>query len=369
LSLGLLLLSALGLLAAWCGTWLIAIMQQALISIAPALRLVGTLLLPVLLITLGIFALLLVATMVRRTWYRSQQAATARVAADAAHQAQEAVLEQVRMLEHAHLKSAVLEAQMLLDAVCEATTAEQRELRLKDVAHSLNRLYRLVVELHGQVTQKLEANTHPTARSALPNDLERTLQEVTRNYRTLIPRCTLEVAGQPSAEIPAGVRNVLMMMLYNALSNVQRHGQAQSVQVRLEYRLGAIVLTVRDDGRGFDVTQAQQCGGRGIHDMRTLAEEHGGDVVLRSAIGQGTEIVLTLPLTRPTLGWAADAGRGHNAEDSDDIAFTSSPLATGQHARAQVAVGAVDSDSGRYGDYARTGARSPDPPWLSRNRS
>src|SRR6185295_7037845 len=132
-----------------------------------------------------------------------------------------------------------------------------------------------------------------------------TLREVTRNYRALIPRCTLEVAGQPSATIAPGVRNALMMVLYNALANAQQHGQAQAVRVRLEYHLEAVVLTVQDDGRGFDVAQAQQNGGRGIHDMRALANQHGGDIDIASVVGQGTEIVLTVPLTRPQLGWAA----------------------------------------------------------------
>src|SRR5437764_1387964 len=86
-----------------------------------------------------------------------------------------------------------------------------------------------ILQLFGQVAK---GTNEEASGSALPTNLERTLIEVTKNFRKLVPRCTLEVAGQPRAAIPEYVRVALEMGLYNALSNAYSHGQAQAVHVR-----------------------------------------------------------------------------------------------------------------------------------------
>lgn len=358
LGVGLVLLGVLGVLIAWHGEWLLVMARRMVLIIASQYISVRPIVQPMSVITLSVLGLLLIATKLRKTWWRSQQTAVAQAATKAAQEAQTTMLDQLRMLEHAHLKSAVLEAQMLLQATHEAQNDEQRALRLQDVAHSLNRLYRLIVELHGQITGAVTSDQGDL--SALPNDLERTLQEVTRNYRTLLPRCLLEVVGHAHTTIPQSIRNALMMVLYNALANAQRHSQAQSVRVRLAYQLESIMLTVQDDGRGFDTTR--QHSGRGLHDMRSLAQQQGGDLVVISGLGRGTEIVVTIPLTRPHLGWAADATskRGRTYDDST--------LETQPSAESLITTEAHYSGGGRYGDHARASTRPAEPPWVSRNR-
>jgi signal transduction histidine kinase len=278
------------------------------------------------------------------------------------------VLEQVRMLEHAHLKSAVVEAQALLETARQAGDSDQRTLYLQETAHSLNRLRRLITELHGHLSQAAQDDG---TTAALPNDLERTLREVTENYRTLVARCTLEAVGVPAQPIPANVRAALVMGLYNALTNAHIHGHAQAVRVRLEYRLADITLTIHDTGCGFDVARARaQARGRGIRDLFTLTEQQGGSVTITSVLGQGTDVTITLPLVRPELGWAG-AGRPATpatpAQTTLEVlhatARTTSSLAA-QHASA----GARHSDRRRHGDRAGANPRSADPPWLSHDR-
>jgi signal transduction histidine kinase len=239
---------------------------------------------------------------IRRTWSAAKRATYLSAWRAAEQQARSGVLHEVRMLEHAHLKNAVTEAQVLLRDVKAASDQGQRDILLNELEHSLNRLRRVVVELHGRVGEASE----PGNMTALPIDLERTMVEVTKNFRTLIPHTRIERVGQLRGEVPVRVRAALEMALYNALSNAHAHGKAHSVWVRLEYHLAQIVLIVRDDGVGFDVAKTRKTArGRGLHDLTYIAETHQGTVTITSQPGQGTEICLQLPLARPSLGWAS----------------------------------------------------------------
>jgi signal transduction histidine kinase len=331
-------------------------------------QLLGQGLLPVLLIGLGFVAIALVIALTQRSWRHAQRTTYERVWRQAERHACELVLQQVRMLEHAHLKSAVTEAHVLLREAIDAVEPAQQALRLQDVEHSLYRLRRLIVELHSEVAKGVDGDLDG---SALPTNLERTLVEVTRNFRKLVPHCTLEVAGHARAAIPEHVRVALEMGLYNALSNAYTHGRAQMVRVRLEYRLTEVVLSIRDNGRGFDVARARQARcGRGLHDLTYFAERQGGTMTITSAIGRGTDLTITVPLERPTLGWAAapDGVGPPERNDSHEGAFdvaagTASSLGTGTRAVLITANPAYPGGR-RHGDRAGSGERSPPPPWV-----
>src|SRR6266508_3593177 len=194
-SASLLLIAGLGVLVSTAGPRLVNGARAALERAAPALWVLGRTLGAALLIALSLLGILLVATLIRRSWRHAQQVTYQEAWRQASQEATSAVLEQVRVVQHAHLKSAVLEAQALLAATQAAHDSEQRSFRLQELEHSLNRLRRLITELHGQVSRAVDAEA---ADSALPRDLERTLREVTQNYRTLVPHCTLEVLGTPT---------------------------------------------------------------------------------------------------------------------------------------------------------------------------
>jgi len=193
-----------------------------------------------------------------------------------------------------------------------ATDAAQQVLLLRELDYSVQRLRQQIIGLHGQVAAPI-----PDYASALPDDLERTLREATWNFRALLPRCTLAVAGAPRP-IPRRLVAALELILYNALTNAHTHAQPRLVQVRLSYDLDAVTLSVSDDGCGFDVAQLRaRAHGRGFHDLEQTAAALGGRVEIFSILGQGTEITMRLPLPRPALGWAAPAAHATYREAID----------------------------------------------------
>ncbi len=82
-----------------------------------------------------------------------------------------------------------------------------------------------------------------------------------------------------------------------ALRNVARHSAARTVVLRLAAEVGHVVLTVEDDGAGFDVDTAlvQPDGHVGLRVLRGVAVEAGCRLLVRSEAGQGTCVRLEVP--------------------------------------------------------------------------
>ncbi|WP_103355341.1 sensor histidine kinase [Amycolatopsis sp. CA-128772] len=96
-----------------------------------------------------------------------------------------------------------------------------------------------------------------------------------------------------SALPPIGMAGevVLLRGAQEALNNVRRHAAASVVSVRLSVVDGAVRLSVRDDGTGFDPGHTT---GFGLRGMRSRAEQVGGTLSVRSG-PSGTELTLEVP--------------------------------------------------------------------------
>jgi signal transduction histidine kinase len=113
-------------------------------------------------------------------------------------------------------------------------------------------------------------------------------------------RVELDVGGEPDP--PAAVRIAAHRIALQAVANARRHAAPTAIAVRLRQRGGGLVLTVRDDGAGFDPT-AVPPGRHGLAIMRERAEGVGGDLGIDSAPGAGTVVrfawrTVALPATQ-----------------------------------------------------------------------
>jgi two-component system sensor histidine kinase UhpB len=88
-------------------------------------------------------------------------------------------------------------------------------------------------------------------------------------------------------------------IVQEALSNVMKHAHATSAQVRLVLDEAAQTLriVVADDGNGFDPASASE--GIGIIGMRERVYAVHGVMDVRSSVGGGTVVAITLPLHAP----------------------------------------------------------------------
>jgi signal transduction histidine kinase len=94
-------------------------------------------------------------------------------------------------------------------------------------------------------------------------------------------------------------RTVLYRVAQEALTNVARHAEASHAEVKIEHLDGAILMKVKDNGRGFQperVLHTKRGKRLGLLGMRERLEMVGGDFSLTSAPGKGTTVLAQIPL-------------------------------------------------------------------------
>jgi signal transduction histidine kinase/ligand-binding sensor domain-containing protein len=98
--------------------------------------------------------------------------------------------------------------------------------------------------------------------------------------------------SEDGLKLGADVRRDVFLIFKEAVSNAARHSGCSSVDIELRVERSSIVLTVRDDGRGFDTAAPTE--GNGLVSMQRRATGLGGELELESIEGKGTKIMLTV---------------------------------------------------------------------------
>ncbi len=96
------------------------------------------------------------------------------------------------------------------------------------------------------------------------------------------------------------IETALFRIIQEAINNTTKYAEAHNVRIQLEAKAGKITAVVEDDGKGFDVEAvfrskigAQSLGLLGIQERATLL---GGTFSIKSQIGQGTRLVVEIPI-------------------------------------------------------------------------
>lgn len=100
------------------------------------------------------------------------------------------------------------------------------------------------------------------------------------------------------AVLPTEITICIYRVVQESLSNVARHAQASHVEVELIFEDKRIVLSVRDNGVGFDIEQPGKPDGHlGLLSMKERARLAKGTLEVESTPGHGTHIRVDIPLT------------------------------------------------------------------------
>jgi signal transduction histidine kinase len=113
-------------------------------------------------------------------------------------------------------------------------------------------------------------------------------------------QCALEDAGLPD-ELPDTRKTCVYRVVQEALHNCEKHSGASNVRVRAQCADGQLLVSIEDDGRGFDAGAGPTCGtgGLGLLGIRERAAMLGGSFTLDSNRGRGARLTLSLPLEDP----------------------------------------------------------------------
>jgi signal transduction histidine kinase len=160
------------------------------------------------------------------------------------------------------------------------------ELARKMVRHSLTEARRSVMDLRASA---LEGHDLPAA-----------LSEAAHQWTAgSAVQVSVDVEGE-NRPLPEETEQHLLRIAQEAVTNAVKHARASQVRIHLEMASRKLSLSVADNGRGFEQDEAfSEVGGHfGLLGMRERAERLGGELQLHSEPGQGTEVAVTVPLSR-----------------------------------------------------------------------
>ena len=178
------------------------------------------------------------------------------------------------------LTSAKLDAARIKSRL--ADTAPEASERLAHLVSTLNSS----VALGRRIIEDLRPST--LSNLGLPATLEILAREFAESSGVEV-HCTLHaVKLEPTTEL------VVYRLVQEAVTNISKYANARNVWIGVGEHGGAVQVSVRDDGVGFDTT-AHSSAAFGLLGMRFRVEAEGGSFGVVSAPGQGTLIQVTLP--------------------------------------------------------------------------
>ncbi len=109
----------------------------------------------------------------------------------------------------------------------------------------------------------------------------------------------IHIQATVSGRLPTAVETALYRTVQEGLTNAVKHAKASHIWIRAWKEKLALCCSIRDDGAGFDSQQVQTEPGRkglGLVAMRERVSAIGGTLRIESCRGQGTELLIRVPL-------------------------------------------------------------------------
>jgi signal transduction histidine kinase len=178
-------------------------------------------------------------------------------------------------------------------AVCDELAAGQVEQAGADLQRLAKISREAQVDVRGQITRlSLDA----LSKEGFPAALRRFVDSFWSMYGIQAELCLSQ--GQQEYFLEPTVEVQLLRIVQEAFTNIRKHADAQNVRVMLDNQPGRMILSIEDDGVGFD--PAQNADGRatfGLRIMSQRAAEMGGSVTVHSNPGSGTRVVVEVPVS------------------------------------------------------------------------
>jgi two-component system sensor histidine kinase DegS len=129
--------------------------------------------------------------------------------------------------------------------------------------------------------------------------LSHALRQSLENLKTDGVDCRFSEVGTP-VRLPSSMEIAVYRVVQETLTNVRKHADATKVNLRLQFKADELLVEIRDNGKGFDLSQtldsAISVGHMGLLGMKQRVETLGGDIKIKTGEGAGTTMILRLPV-------------------------------------------------------------------------
>jgi len=133
---------------------------------------------------------------------------------------------------------------------------------------------------------------------SLTTALQNLIQQASNDELTISCQMNGDEAGYSKAALIT-----LYRVVQEGLTNIQKHARAQKVQIRVSLGVETAVLTINDNGKGFNVAEQKAASSErhGLQGMRERLALVGGELRIESGDESGTSVTAVVPKQPPTL--------------------------------------------------------------------
>jgi signal transduction histidine kinase len=167
------------------------------------------------------------------------------------------------------------------NALSEITSLRLELERMRDIAN----------DAYNQVRGTLD-DLQPVPNDALDTAIIDRLKIVSARANINLV-CNQTGSAQP---IPAAVKRQALYILREAINNIEKHAQASTITLDLDWAENGVDITLRDDGKGFDRSKIDSKGHYGLVIMQERAQTINALLETISSTGAGTQTHLWVPL-------------------------------------------------------------------------
>ena len=147
----------------------------------------------------------------------------------------------------------------------------------------------------------------------LSSALRQLLSRLDRDHISWVLECTEEPLDQRQQRLAYRV-------IQEALRNVVKHAECHTVWVAVRTESDRLLVSIRDDGRGFSAAERaeqRKKGHAGLGLLAQTARDGGGELSVTSARGKGTRVEMSVPMLPPTVA--------EETTDGDEATVTAAP--------------------------------------------
>jgi two-component system, NarL family, sensor kinase len=88
----------------------------------------------------------------------------------------------------------------------------------------------------------------------------------------------------------------MYFIISELLNNIMKHSQSSHAKLNLEEEKGELLISIEDNGKGFDIEKYNISEGFGLNQIRARINNKNGQFKIESQINSGTKIYIKVPI-------------------------------------------------------------------------